>query len=156
MADTYPQRFVSFNVKEYLNALRALDGQPVLDENGDPTGAVFDSSLTAPEFNPVQSYDVEEDTIAAYLNANFKSDAWFANARRALGVHGYDRQRPRSTAIVFVDDPTPEVPTSSPDVTYSPAEPLKQEGSYTSCCRPSMSATGCARICCCARRSRAR
>jgi iron complex outermembrane receptor protein len=36
----HPQRFVKFDVKEYLNALRALDGQPVLDENGDPTGAV--------------------------------------------------------------------------------------------------------------------
>ena len=46
-------------------------GSRVLDENGDPTGDVFDSSLTAPELNPVQSYDVKEDTIALYLNANF-------------------------------------------------------------------------------------
>ena len=34
-------------------------------------------------------------------------------------------------AIVFVDDPTPDVPTSSPDVTYSEAEPLTQKGSYS-------------------------
>jgi hypothetical protein len=74
-----------------LNALKALDGQPVLDENGDPDGAVFDSTLTAPEFNPVQSYDVQEDTIAAYLNANFKSDKWFAN----LGVRWVPRTRRR-------------------------------------------------------------
>ena len=33
-------------------------------------------------------------------------------------------------SIVFVDDPTPGIPTSSPDVTYSPAEPLTQKGSY--------------------------
>ena len=32
---------------QYLNALRALDGQPILDENGNPTGDVYDASLTA-------------------------------------------------------------------------------------------------------------
>jgi len=126
----WPRRFVQFNVKQYLNALKALDGQPVLDENGDPTGAVFDSTLTAPELNPVQSYDVEEDTIAAYLNANFKSEKWFAN----IGVRWISTDTTAKTAvdaILFVDDPTPEIPTSSPDVTYSPAEPLTQEGSYS-------------------------
>ena len=35
---------------------------------------VFDSSLTRPELNPVQSYDVEEDTTALYLQANFKAE----------------------------------------------------------------------------------
>jgi len=126
----HPQRFVKFDVKEYLNALQALDGQPMLDENGDPTGAVFDSALTAPEFNPVQSYDVEEDTLAAYLSANFKTETWFAN----LGLRWVTTDTTAKTAvdaILFVDDPTPGVPTSSPDVTYSPAEPLKQEGSYS-------------------------
>ena len=126
----WPRRFVSFNVDEYLNALQALDGQPVLDENGDPNGAVFDSALTAPELNPVDSYDVEEDTIAAYLSTNFKSDKWFAN----LGVRWISTDTTAKTAIdaiLFVDDPTPGIPTSSPDVTYSPAEPLTQKGSYS-------------------------
>ena len=126
----HPQRFVKFDVKEYLNALKALDGQPVLDENGDPTGAVFDSALTAPELNPVQSYDVEEDTIAAYLSANLKTETWFAN----FGVRWVTTDTTAKTAvdaIEFVDDPTPGIPTSSPDVTYSPAEPLEQKGSYS-------------------------
>ena len=126
----HPQRFVKFDVKEYLNALHALDGQPVLDENGDPTGAVFDSALTAPEFNPVQSYDVEESTLAAYLSANLKTEKWFAN----FGVRWVTTDTTAKTAvdaIEFVDDPTPGVPTSSPDVTYSPAEPLEQKGSYS-------------------------
>jgi iron complex outermembrane receptor protein len=125
----HPQRFVSFDVKEYLNALHALDGEPILDENGDPTGASFDSTLTAPELSPVQSYDVEEKTTAVYLNANFKSESWFAN----VGVRWVTTDTTAKTAvdaILFVDDPTPGVPTSSPDVTYSPAEPLEQEGSY--------------------------
>ncbi|WP_161827505.1 TonB-dependent receptor [Steroidobacter agaridevorans] len=126
---SYPRRFVSIRASEYLNALRALDGQPILDEHGEPTGDVFDSSLTAPEFNPVQSYDVDEETTALYLNANFRGDAWFASA----GVRWISTDTTARTAvdsIEFVDDPTPGIPTSHPDVTYSPAEPLTQKGSY--------------------------
>ena len=126
----YPKQFVSFDVAQYLNALTALDGQPILDENGDPTGQVYDASLVAPQLNPVESYDVDEDTKALYLNANFGTESWFANA----GVRWISTDTTAKTAIdsiVFVNDPTPEIPTSSPDVTYSPAEPLKQKGSYS-------------------------
>jgi iron complex outermembrane receptor protein len=126
----YPQRFVRFDIPAYLAALAALDGQPILDENGDPTGDVYDSSLVAPEFNPVQSYDVDEDTVAAYVSANFGTDRWFANA----GLRWIDTETTARTAIdaiVRVDDPTPNVPTSSPDVTYSPAEPFSEKGSYS-------------------------
>lgn len=126
---SYPRRFVSISASSYLNALRVLDGQPILDEHGDPTGDVFDASLTAPAFNPVQSYDVDEETTALYLNAEFKGSAWFASA----GVRWIKTDTTAKTAvdsILFIDDPTPEIPTSSPDVTYSAAEPLTQKGSY--------------------------
>jgi len=126
----YPTDFVYFDVNQYLAALTALDGQPILDENGDPTGEVYDSSLVAPEFNPVQSYDVDEDTIAAYVNANFAGENWFANA----GLRWVDTDTTARTAIdriVRVDDPTPGVPTSSPDVTYSTAEPFTEKGNYS-------------------------
>ncbi len=66
---------------------------------------------------------------ALYLNANFRGKAWFASA----GVRWISTDTMAKTAvdsIAFVDDPTPEIPTSSPDVTYSPAEPLTQKGSY--------------------------
>ncbi|WP_331068493.1 TonB-dependent receptor [Steroidobacter sp.] len=125
----YPRRFVQFDASAYFNALRALDGQPILDEDGNPTGQVYDSSLTAATLNPVQSYDVDEETVALYLNANFRGDAWFASA----GVRWVSTDTTARTAvdsIVFVDDPTPGIPTSSPDVTYSPADPLTQKGSY--------------------------
>jgi TonB-dependent receptor len=127
---SYPTRFVFFDVQQYLAALAALDGQPILDENGDPTGDVYDSSLVAAEFNPVQSYDVDEDTLAAYVNANFGGENWFLNA----GLRWIDTDTTARTAIdaiVRVDDPTPEIPTSSPDVTYSPAEPLTEKGNYS-------------------------
>ena len=126
---SYPKQFMSFDVKEYLNALSALDGQPILDEDGNPTGEVYDASRVLPAFNPVQSYDVREETLALYLNANFGAEKWFASA----GVRWINTDTTAKTAvdsILFVDDPTPDVPTSSPDVTYSAAEPLKQKGKY--------------------------
>ena len=126
----HPNRFVYFDVHQYLAALTALDGQPILDEDGNPTGEVYDSSLVAPELNPVQSYDVDEDTLAGYVSANFGTDTWFAN----VGLRYVNTDTTARTAIdsiVRVDDPTPEVPTSSPDVTYSPAVPLKENGSYS-------------------------
>jgi TonB-dependent receptor len=125
----YPRTFISFDVAAYLQALRALDGQPILDENGAPTGATYDASATLPEFNPVQSYDVQENTTALYLKANFAADNWFASA----GVRWINTDTTARTAIdsiIFVNDPTPGIPTSSPDVTYSPADPLTQSGSY--------------------------
>lgn len=125
----YPRTFVQFDVQQYLQALRALDGQPILDENGAPTGAVFDASATLPEFNPVQSYDVQEDTNALYLKADWGADDWFASA----GVRWISTDTTARTAIdsiLYVLDPTPNIPTSSPDVTYSEADPLLQKGSY--------------------------
>lgn len=127
---TQPRTFVRFDVKNYLAALTALDGQPILDENGDPTGNVFDAAATQPEFNPVQSYDVQENTNAVYVRADFGADEkWFAN----VGLRWIDTDTTARTAvntIVRVVDPTPEIPTSSPDVTYSEADPLTQKGSY--------------------------
>ena len=126
----YPRTFVRFDVPAYLQALHGLDGQPILDENGDPTGDVYDADATLPELNPVQSYDVEEDTDALYLKADFGADTWYASA----GLRWISTDTTARTAIneiVYVDDPTPEIPTSSPDVTYSEAEPLTQKGSYS-------------------------
>lgn len=126
----YPTSFVQFDVKQYLEALHALDGQPILDENGQPTGAVFDAAATLPELNPVQSYDVQEDTNALYLKADWSTEGWFASA----GVRWISTDTIARTAIdsiIYVLDPTPNIPTSSPDVTYSAADPLTQKGSYS-------------------------
>jgi TonB-dependent receptor len=90
---------------------------------------VFDASNTLPELNPVQSYDVEEDTNAFYVRADLGADRWYASAGLRF-VSTDTTARTAINSILFVDDPTPEVPTSSPDVTYSEADPLTERGSY--------------------------
>jgi TonB-dependent receptor len=127
---TQPRSFVRFDVPAYLDALHALDGQPILDENGDPTGDVFDAARTLPELNPVQSYDVDEKTNALFVRADFGAERWYASA----GLRWVDTDTTARTAIntiVRVVDPTPNIPTSSPDVTYSEADPLTERGSYS-------------------------
>ena len=124
----FPHSFVTFDVANYLDALRAADGTTWVDFDGVEHTHTFSSIL--PELNPVQSYDVKEDTTALYVQANIKRDRWFANA----GVRWVSTDTKAKTAInrilSFVDE-HPEIPTESPVVSYSIAEPFSQNGSYS-------------------------
>ena len=62
----FPGSFVQFDVPAYLAALKSLDGKPVLDASGNPTGATFDSSASQPVFVPTDSYHVREKTATLY------------------------------------------------------------------------------------------
>ena len=133
---SYPHRFVRFDIPAYLAALAALDGQPILDENGDPTGDVYDSSLVAPEFNPVQSYDVDEDTVAAYVSANFGTDTLVRERRPALdrhrdhGAHGGRHHRRGWTTRRRTSRPRARTsPTARPSRS-------RRRAATASCCRP--------------------
>jgi TonB-dependent receptor len=124
----FPHTFVTFDVANYLDALRAADGTQWTDFEGNVHTHDFSSIL--PALNPVQSYDINENTTAFYVQANVKRDRWFANA----GVRWVSTDTKAKTAInriVSIVDPTPEIPTSSPDVTYSEAEPFSQNASYS-------------------------
>lgn len=125
----YPMSFVEFDVAAYLNALKALDGQPVIVD-GVPTGDVYDASKTLPEKDPTNSYNVSEKTTSAYLEAELAGDKWFGNVGARV-VHTETVSKSAINEIIAIDDPTPDVPTSSPKVTYSPAVPVSQDGSYT-------------------------
>jgi iron complex outermembrane recepter protein len=126
----FPKTFVRFDVPAYLQALKALDGVEILDENGNGTGSVYDSSLMNPVFSPTKSYDVQEKTLAAYVETDFSGDNWFGNLGLRV-VHTKTTSKSAVNRIVAIDDPTPDDPTSSPTVTYSEAEPVTQTGSYT-------------------------
>lgn len=127
---SFPTTFVRFDTEAYFNALKALDGVEIVDENGEPTGAYYDSSLMAARFNPVRSYRVTEDTQAAYFQADLAGDDWSANVGLRL-VRTKTTSRTAVNRIIAIHDPTPDDPTSSPDVTYSPAEPVSASGEYT-------------------------
>ncbi|MEW6703253.1 MAG: TonB-dependent receptor [Pseudomonadota bacterium] len=125
----FPTSFVQFDVPAYFEALKALDGVEILDENGQGTGSFYDSSLMQPVFSPTKSYHVTEDTLAAYLQADFAGERWSGNAGLRW-VHTKTVSKSAVNRIVAIDDPTPNDPTSSPNVTYSPAEPVESSGSY--------------------------
>lgn len=127
---SFPMSFIKFDVPAYFNALKALDGKPVLDSNGQPTGAVFDASASLPVFVPTDSYNVTEKTTTLYGQLELSGDKWSGNIGARL-VHTRTTSKSAIDQIVSIYDPTPDVPTSSPKVTYSPATPVSEDGVYT-------------------------
>jgi len=126
----FPQSFIAFDVPAYFDALKKLDGKPVLDGDGQPTGALYDSSLSRPVFVPTESYDVREKTATLFGQFELSGERWNGNLGLRV-VHTKTRSKSAIDAIVAIDDRTPDIPTSSPLVTYSPATPVSAEGSYT-------------------------
>lgn len=127
---SFPTGFVAFDVPAYFKALESLNGQPVIGEDGQPTGAVYDTSKSQPVFVPTDSYDVRERTATVYGQFELSGERWNGNVGLRL-VHTKTRSRSAIDEIVAIDDKTPDIPTSSPIVTYSPATPVEDEGSYT-------------------------
>ena len=74
----FPRSLVQFNANAYLNALKSLDGQPVV-QDGVPTGATFDFANTLPLRDPTNSYNVVEHTTTAFLEGNLSGDKWSGN-----------------------------------------------------------------------------
>jgi iron complex outermembrane recepter protein len=125
----FPHSLVQFNAAAYLGALKALDGQPVL-QDGQPTGDTFDFSKTLPSRDPTNSYNVVERTTTAFLEGNLSGEKWSGNLGVRL-VHTATLSETAINQILAIDDPTPDIATSSPTVTYSDPEPVSERGSYT-------------------------
>lgn len=70
---SFPHTFLAFDVPGYLEALRAYNGNPR------PGGGVYDFSQAAPEWNPLQSYRVTEETRSAYIEADMSGERWDGN-----------------------------------------------------------------------------
>lgn len=120
----FPHSLVKFDAGAYLNALKALDGQP------NPNGGTYDFSQTLPTRDPTNSYDVVEKTTSAFLEANLAGETWSGNVGLRL-VHTATYSATAIDQILAIDDPTPNIATSSPTVTYSDPEPVVATGSYT-------------------------
>jgi iron complex outermembrane receptor protein len=127
---SFPGSFIQFDVPAYLAALKSLDGKPVLSADGTPTGDTFDVSKTQPVFVPTDSYSVREKTSTLYGQLELSGENWNGNVGARL-VRTKTNSRSAIDKIVAIDDATPDIPTSSPIVTYSPAVPVSEDGSYT-------------------------
>lgn len=73
IGSSFPRSFLAFDVPGYLEALSAYDGNPR------PGGGVYDFSMAAPAWNPLQSYRVSERTLAAYVQADLSGERWDGN-----------------------------------------------------------------------------
>jgi TonB-dependent receptor len=127
---SFPGSFIKFDVPAYFAALKSLDGKPILDADGNPTGQTFDVSKSQPVFVPTDSYSVTEKTTTLYGQLELAGENWNGNVGARL-VRTKTTSRSAIDKIVAIDDPTPDIPTSSPTVTYSPAVPVSEDGSYT-------------------------
>ena len=125
---SFPMTFASFNIPAYLGALQKLNGTPNTQPGVAP-GTLYNFAATLPQFNAVNSYDVTEQTTAAFVEGVFGGDDWSGNV-------GIRFVRTRTTASTSVDnilsvyDPTPDIATSAPQVTYSTPQPETANGSY--------------------------
>jgi len=127
---SFPGSFIQFDVPAYLAALKALDGKPILDADGNPTGKTYDVSKSQPVFVPTDSYSVREKTSTLYGQLELSGEHWNGNVGARL-VRTKTTSKSAIDQIVSIDDPTPDIPTSSPKIVYSPAVPVSEDGSYT-------------------------
>ena len=75
-----PRSFPIFDIPAYGAGLAASDGQTLTDYLGNErTFGPNESDLWAPVLNPVNSYTIDEDTTAAFVQLNLADDRWFAN-----------------------------------------------------------------------------
>lgn len=89
VSGNFPRSFLGFDVNSYAQALAGLDGQPR------PGGGVYSSTLSAPAFNPLESYRVEEKTSTAFVQADMSGERWFADVgvrlvRTRTGAQAWD------------------------------------------------------------------
>lgn len=127
----FPRSFPIFDIPSYADGLAAADGQTLTDYNGDVrTFGANESALWDPVANPVNSYDISEDTTALFAQANFEGDSWFAN----FGVRYVQTDVSASYSyneLLTIDIVDPNVPNPEWIVTRTPSSDQTDKGSYS-------------------------
>lgn len=73
VSGNFPRSFLGFDVDNYAEALKSWDGKPR------PGGGVYSSTLSAPTWNPLESYRVTEKTTTAFVQADLSGESWNAD-----------------------------------------------------------------------------
>lgn len=125
-----PRNFPIFDIPGYAAGLAASDGQTLTDYAGNTrTFGANESAVWAPVANPVNSYDIEENTTAAFAQLNLSDERWFANVgvryidTEATSKYSYDE----IVSITVVD---PNVPNPQWIVIRSGSTAQEAKGSY--------------------------
>ncbi|MGN6423545.1 MAG: TonB-dependent receptor [Asticcacaulis sp.] len=122
----FPMTMALLNANALLAGLKNLDGTP----NYTSGEGVYDFSLTQPQYNPTNSYEVNEKTFAAFIEASFSSEHWDGN----LGLRMVSTQTHATTAtneILSVTVADTSNPTNPGVVQYSDITPVNAKGHYT-------------------------
>lgn len=126
----FPRSFPIFSIPAYAEGLAAADGQTLTDYNGNVrTFGANESALWEPVFNPVNSYDITEDTTAFYFQANLEGDNWFAN----VGARWVDTDVTAAYSyndILSIQIVDPDSSNPSWDVEYSDSSDQIAKGDY--------------------------
>lgn len=124
---TFPTTIAVFNIPNLLAALQKLDGQPNLYVPGAPN---YNFAASLPQFNAINSYNVNEVSTAAYFQMDFAGENWNGNA----GVRLVHTRTTAGTAVNEIQTVTignTANPTDPALVDYSDATPITTTGSYT-------------------------
>lgn len=84
VSGNFPRQFIGFDIDAYQAAVKAANGNAdIINPNtGEPYPANY-SDADVGAFNPNESFEVEEETLAAYLQANLSGElagmAWAGN-----------------------------------------------------------------------------
>ncbi len=123
MADVsgnFPRSFLGFDVANYAEMLKAWDGKPR------PGGGVYSSTLSSPQWNPLESYRVTEKTTTAFVQADLAGDSWNAD----VGVRFV---RTKTTSQAW-DAKILDIITNGPwnyQPVYASPTSVQQEASYS-------------------------
>lgn len=130
-AGNFPRSFPIFSIPDYAAGLAASDGMTITDYNGDTrTFGANESALWEPVFNPVNSYDITEDTTALYVQANLEGENWFAN----VGLRMLDTDVTAAysyNSILSIQIVDPDSSNPSWDVVYSDSADQEAKGDYS-------------------------
>lgn len=115
----FPRSFLGFDVPNYLHSLEAYNGNPR------PDGTVYDFANAAPQWNPLESYRVEEKTNAFYVQADLSGDRWSADVGVRV-VSTQTRAEAWDAKIISIT----ENGAFNYTARYADPTPVQQDGSY--------------------------
>jgi TonB-dependent receptor len=119
VGSSFPRSFLGFDVPNYLRSLEAYNGNPR------PDGTVYDFANAAPQWNPLESYRVEEKTNAFYVQADLSGDRWSADVGVRV-VSTQTRAEAWDAKIISIT----ENGAFNYTARYADPTPVQQDGSY--------------------------